>query len=231
VKTSPLHEPSLPRSLHTAGVVCFHPACCQPHYRLRQARAPDATLLCVPMCRAPTGHPHHLPSATTPVIARLPWVVQSWLLRTACLRPSLCCHAHIAAAPLSAAQHRDTRGQPLPTRCPRASLLAPPVAHAPSWRRAIPSRACGPPAPLPHGCTLHLVAAAAGRRNHVSPDTCVMTRTAARPTSFAGCYRALSARSCCSTHSRAPTATASPLPCCASTPPEPSHPLSSRALL
>jgi hypothetical protein len=151
VKTSPLHEPSPPHSLHTAGVVCFHPARCQPHCHLRQARAPDATPLCVPMCRAPTGHPHHLPSATAPVTARLPWVVQSWLLRTACLCPSLCCHAHIAAALLSAAQHLDTQGQPLPTRCPRASLLAPPVAHAPSWRRAIPSRACGPPAPLPHG--------------------------------------------------------------------------------
>jgi hypothetical protein len=52
VKTSPLHEPSPPRSLHTAGVVCFHPARCQPHCHLRQARAPDATPLCVPMCRA-----------------------------------------------------------------------------------------------------------------------------------------------------------------------------------
>jgi hypothetical protein len=75
--------------------------------------------------------------------------------------------------------------------------------------------------------TLPHVAVAVGHCSHVSPDTRTMTRTAARPTSFVGYRRALSARSCRSAHSRAPATTVSPLPCRAPMSPKPSHPLTS----
>jgi hypothetical protein len=138
-KTRPLHKLSPPRSLHAVGAICFHPAHCQPRCYPRQARAPNATPLCMPMCCA---HP------ITPFC------------------PAVCAHkvAPSAAVPdatfsrLRPVKHkRQERG----TACPSRTAGTASTCHVARWHSCLAARTHAP-APIsalvctaPLCCTKH----------------------------------------------------------------------------